>query len=431
MKALHANNIEIILDVVYNHTTEGNGDGPIISFKGLENSTYYMLGPEGEYLNFSGCGNCVNCNTPVVIEFIRDSLRYWVTEMHVDGFRFDLASILVRAPDGTPLFNPPLIEALIYDPILANTKLIAEAWDAGGLYQVGTFPGTSRWAEWNGKFRDDIRRFIKGSDGVVGNFATRISGSEDLYGKGRLPTNSINFITSHDGFTLADLVSYNEKHNITNGEENRDGDNNNLSWNCGVEGETEDQEILTLRERQRKNFHVALMVSQGVPMLLMGDEYGHTKQGNNNTWCHDSPINWFQWDKLKENESFFHFYQKMIAFRKAHPILMLYHFLDQKNVIWHGIQPAEADWSAKNRFLAFSLLDNHNHYTLYVAFNAFFDEITVHLPKSEMPWYCYVNTFLSSPKDIVNEENATIIENETIPIAPYSALILKSLHKKK
>jgi isoamylase len=428
VKELHAQGIEVILDVVYNHTSEGDQGGPIISFKGLENAVYYMLAPNGEYYNFTGCGNTVNCNHPVVRELIRDSLRYWVTEMHVDGFRFDLASILVRSHDGIPLANPPLVEAITQDPILANTKLIAEAWDAGGLYQVGSFPGLGVWAEWNGKYRDDVRSFIKGTDGVAGRFATRISGSEDLYGKGRLPSNSINFITAHDGFTLADLVSYNEKHNLMNGEENRDGDNNNLSWNCGAEGVTEDPQILALRVRQQKNFHVALMASQGIPMLLMGDEYGHTKHGNNNTWGHDSRLNWFQWDTLQRAQPFFRFYQMMIAFRRAHPVLMHSRFLGPKDIIWHGIEPGRADWSSKSRFVACSLPDSLNNYTLYIAFNAFYEEITTHLPWGDKPWRKRVYTYLPSPQDIVNEEEAEVIESKTFTIAPYSALILKRYH---
>ena len=426
VKELHAQGMEVILDVVYNHTAEGNQAGPIISFKGLENSVYYMLGPNGEYYNFSGCGNTLNCNTPVVRELIRDSLRYWVTEMHVDGFRFDLASILVRSHDGIPLANPPLIEAISLDPILADTKLIAEAWDAGGLYQVGSFPAMGTWAEWNGKYRDDVRSFLKGSDGAVGSFATRISGSEDLYGKGRLPIHSINFITSHDGFTLADLVTYNEKHNEANGEKNRDGDNNNLSWNCGVEGATDNKDILALRERQRKNFHVALMISQGVPMLLMGDEYGHTKEGNNNTWSHDSRLNWFQWDELEKNAAFFQFYQKMIKFRKDHPVLTRSRFLGQKDIIWHGLKPENADWSGKNRFIACSLPDLINNYTLYIAFNAFFEEIIVELPTGKVPWKQYINTSLPSPQDIVSEEEALLIDSAKMTLAPYSALVLKA-----
>jgi isoamylase len=425
VKALHSQGIEVILDVVYNHTAEGNQNGPIFSFKGLENSVYYMLAPNGEYYNFSGCGNTFNCNTPVVRELIGDSLRYWVTEMHVDGFRFDLASVLVRSHDGIPLSDPPLIDALTMDPILADTKLIAEAWDAGGLYQVGSFPGKGVWSEWNGKYRDDVRSFIKGTDGVVGSFATRISGSEDLYGKGRKCINSINFITAHDGFTLADLVAYNQKHNEMNGEENRDGDNNNLSWNCGTEGITNDPKILALRERQQKNLHLALMVSQGVPMILMGDEYGHTKLGNNNTWGHDSRINWFQWDTLEKNSSFFRFYQMMIAFRRGHPVLTRSSFLGPKDVIWHGKEPTKADWSAKNRFLACTLPDPLNHYSLYIAFNAFFDPITVRLPQDPSPWFRHVYTFLPSPEDIVPAEGAVKIEGDSFTLDPYSALILK------
>ena len=426
VKELHANGIEVILDVVYNHTAEGNSQGPILSFKGLENSVYYILGPEGVYKNFSGCGNTFNCNNPIVRELIRESLRYWVTETHVDGFRFDLASILTRGQDGAPLQCPPLVESITQDPILANTKLIAEAWDAGGLYQVGSFPAFGRWAEWNGKYRDDVRQFIKGTDGSCGNFATRISGSEDLYGKDRHPSHSINYITSHDGFSLADLVSYNEKHNRSNGENNQDGDNNNMSWNCGLEGETDDQAILTLRERQRKNFHVALMISQGVPMILMGDEYGHTKLGNNNTWGHDSRLNWFQWDNLNRNPSFYRFYSMMIQLRKAHPILTRSRFLGPKDVTWHGIEPNQIDWSAKNRFIACTLPDTLSNYALYIAFNAFHEEINVVLPKREKPWHRYVYTFLPSPDDIVEENAAVEITSQSLTFAPYSALILKS-----
>lgn len=426
VKELHANGIEVILDVVYNHTAEGNKQGPIFSFKGFENSVYYMLAPNGEYYNFSGCGNTMNCNHPVVREFIRDSLRYWVTEMHVDGFRFDLASVLVRSHDGIPLANPPLIEAITLDPILANTKLIAEAWDAGGLYQVGTFPAMGVWAEWNGKYRDSVRRFIKGTDGEVGNFTTRIAGSEDLYGKGRLPSHSINFITAHDGFTLADLVSYNDKHNEDNGEENRDGTNANDSWNCGVEGITDDEKILILRTCQKKNYHLALMVSQGVPMLLMGDEYGHTKEGNNNSWCHDTRINWFQWDTLEKRQPFFRFYSMMIAFRKRHPVLCRSRFLGAKDIQWHGIEPLNPNWSAKSRFIAFSIHDKFNHYSLYVAFNSSFEGITVHLPKEKAPWHQIVYTALPSPEDIVEEESAKQITGDTFTLASYSALILKA-----
>lgn len=426
VKELHANGIEVILDVVYNHTAEGNEDGPTLSFKGIENSVYYMLGPGGEYCNFTGCGNTVDCNHPVVREMIRESLRYWVMEMHVDGFRFDLASILTRSHDGIPLLNPPLIEALSDDPILADTKLIAEAWDAGGLYQVGSFPGKGRWAEWNGKYRDCVRRFIKGTDGVVGEFATRISGSEDLYGKGRLPSHSINFITAHDGFTLADLVSYNEKHNWDNGESNRDGSNDNESWNCGIEGTTKNEEILKLRLRQMKNLHLALMVSQGVPMILMGDEYGHTKYGNNNTWGHDSRLNWFQWDTLEKRQAFFRFYQKAILFRKNHPVLTRSQFLGDQDVKWHGIEPKKPDWGSKSRFIACTLPDTLNNYALYIAFNAHHHEVTVHLPWRDTPWYRIIYTANDSPDDFVEESEAPVHSSKTFTFAPYSSLLLKT-----
>jgi len=425
VKALHAHGIEVILDVVYNHTAEGSQSGPSISFKGIDNSVYYMLGPNGEYYNFTGCGNTFNCNHPVVRQFILASLRYWVTEMHVDGFRFDLASILVRSHDGIPLENPPLIEAISLDPILANTKLIAEAWDAAGLYQVGSFPGRGIWSEWNGRYRDDVRAFVKGTDGKIGAFATRLSGSEDLYQKTN-PDLSINFITAHDGFSLADLVSYNEKHNLENGEENRDGDNNNQSWNCGEEGETEDPHILALRLRQMKNYHVALMVSQGIPMILMGDEYGHTKKGNNNTWALDSRINWFLWDEWEKKPDFFRFYKLMIHFRKMHPILTHTRFLKKTDIIWHGKEPSRADWSAKSRFLAFTLLDPTHHYDLYIAFNASHESVTFKLPEHppEKPWKRIVNTSKNAPEDFLEEP--LLIKTKSLTLPAYSSLILKS-----
>lgn len=426
VKELHANDIEVILDVVYNHTAEGNEEGPILSFKGIENSVYYMLTPNGEYYNFSGCGNTVNCNHLVVRDFIRESLRYWVTEMHIDGFRFDLASIMVRSDEGIPLANPPVIDAISNDPVLADTKLIAEAWDAGGLYQVGSFPGQGRWAEWNGKYRDCVRRFIKGTDGIIGEFATRLCGSEDLYGSRKHPGQSINFITAHDGFTLADLVAYNQKHNEANGEDNRDGANDNESWNCGAEGFTEDEAICQLRERQMKNFHVAIMVSQGVPMILMGDEYGHTKLGNNNTWGHDSRLNWFQWDALEKNRDFFRFYQKMIAFRKSHPVLTRSRFLRQSDIAWHGVEPGKPDWGATSRFIAYTLPDALNKCSLYIAFNAHYHEIKVNLPEHKSGWIVCVNTALAAPHDIVEESEGKPLSSRAFTLAPHSAIVLKA-----
>ncbi len=424
VKELHANGIEVILDVVFNHTAEGDSRGPHLSFKGLENSVYYMLGPNGEYYNFSGCGNTLNCNNPVVRELIRDSLRYWVKEMHVDGFRFDLASILVRSHDGIPLESPPLIEAISQDPILANIKLIAEAWDAGGLYQVGTFPAMGVWAEWNGIYRDNVRGFIKGTDGEAGRFATRIGGSEDLYGKGRTPAHSINFIIAHDGFSLLDLVSYNEKHNEENGEENRDGTNNNDSWNCGEEGPSKNVKVNALRQRQMRNFHLALMVSQGVPMILMSDEYGHTKFGNNNSWGHDSRLNWFQWDTLEKNQDFFRFYKTMIAFRKSHPVLYRSRFLKEGDIFWHGSELGKPDWSETSRFIACTLPDSINHYELFMAFNSSFKPVTFQLPQRH--WLRIVDTSKKPPRDFVEEKRARAVTQPSYTLPAHAALLLKA-----
>lgn len=426
VKALHEAGIEVILDVVFNHTAEGNLIGKILSFKGIENNVYYMTGPGGEYYNFSGCGNTVNCNTPVVRELIRDSLRYYVTEMHVDGFRFDLASVLVRDHDGIALARPPLIEAITKDPILAKTKLIAEPWDAGGLYQVGRFPGQT-WAEWNGEFRDSVRRFIKGTDGEIGRFATRLCGSQDLYGKGKSPCHSINYVTSHDGFTLADLVAYSQKHNESNGEHNQDGMSVNESWNCGIEGETSDPTILKLRAQQMRNHLVALLVSQGVPMLFMGDEYAHTKQGNNNSWCHDSRLNWFQWDTLEENSDLLRFYKNMIAFRKAHPALSHARFLKEKDVVWHGVLPNRPEWTNTSRLLAFSLQDIAHHYAIYVAFNAFFKEVSIQMPAVEKGggWKVIVDTSKTPPEDFTDEASAQTLTSLEYTLPAYSALLLK------
>jgi glycogen operon protein len=348
VKELHKNGIEVILDVVFNHTAEGNENGPTISFRGLDNKTYYMLTPEGYYFNFSGTGNTLNCNNPIVRSMVLDCLRYWAAEYHVDGFRFDLATILGRDQNGAPLLNPPLLETLAFDPVLAKCKLIAEAWDAGGLYQVGSFPAFGRWSEWNGKYRDAIRRFLKGEEGMVGEMAQRIQGSPDLYEwAGRGANASINFITCHDGFTLRDLVSYNDKHNEANGENNNDGANDNNSWNHGWEGDTDDPSIKNLRERQMKNALAILLTSQGVPMLLMGDEMGRTQNGNNNAYCHDSEINWLDWNLLEEYHGLYRFASRMIAFRKAHSVLRNawhprnadYVRSGYPDISWHGGAP--------------------------------------------------------------------------------------------
>ena len=321
VRACNANGIDVILDVVFNHTAEGNELGPCFSFKGLDNNVYYMLTPDGKYYNFSGVGNTLNCNHPIVREFILDCLRHWVIEYRVDGFRFDLASILGRDESGRPLAKPPLLESLAFDPILGHVKLIAEAWDAGGLYQVGSFPSWNRWAEWNGRYRDDMRRFLKGDEGTAYAAIQRICGSLDLYPPGDRQNASVNFLTCHDGFTLYDLYAYNEKHNEANGWNNTDGANDNNSWNCGAEGETDDLQVLALRDRMRKDAFAVLMVSRGAVMFPAGDEFCNTQFGNNNPYCQDNEISWLDWGRLKDNESLFRFVADMIAFRKSHPVV--------------------------------------------------------------------------------------------------------------
>ncbi|MDB9510041.1 glycogen debranching protein GlgX [Kamptonema animale CS-326] len=428
VKELHKNGLEVILDVVFNHTAEGDQRGPTISFRGLDNKTYYMLTPEGYYFNFSGCGNTLNCNNPIVRNIVLDCLRYWASEYHIDGFRFDLAAILGRDAWGFPLSNPPLLETLAFDPILAKCKLIAEAWDAGGLYQVGSFPAYGRWAEWNGKYRDSIRKFLKG-DGTVGDAAQCLQGSPNLYAQqGRGPATSINFITAHDGFTLADLVSYNEKHNEANGENNNDGGNDNDSWNCGAEGWTDDSGINALRSRQMRNAIAMLMVSQGVPMLLMGDELGRSQNGNNNTYCHDNKLNWLDWDLLKTNASLFRFVKNSIAFRNAHPVLRnKYHFQNRDyvgsgyaDITWHGTQAWNADWSPSCRTIAFLLCGKHakagsveDNY-IYVAINMHWEAQWFEIPglPEQLRWHISVNTGCTSPDDIWEPGTEPKLENQ-------------------
>lgn len=428
VREFHKNGIEVILDVVYNHTFEGNEEGPVLSFRGLDRRSYYMIDPEGKYLNFSGCGNTFNANHPIPRELIISSLRYWVTEMHVDGFRFDLASILNRAENGAPLSSAPIVEAISLDPILSQTKLIAEAWDAAGLYQVGGFyPGT-RWSEWNGRYRDVVRRFIKGTSGHKTVFATALCGSQDLYGWGRSPVCSVNFVTAHDGFSLADLVSYNEKHNLNNGEENRDGFDHNDSWNCGIEGHSSNKKIVMLRERQIRNFHLALMISQGIPMLVMGDEYAHTRHGNNNTWCQDNELNWFLWNQTDIRPGFYRFFRSLIHFRKNHPLLGRESFLSEQDITWHGIAPCKPDWEHDNSFIAFTL-NNTNGPQLYVAFNAGHNMQTITIPPAGegKGWRWVVNTHNPTPHDFFDEDQRQKLNSKTFRISSYSAIMLETI----
>jgi isoamylase len=411
VKAFHESGIEVILDVVFNHTAEGDETGPVWSFRGIDNTVYYILDKDtGHYLNYSGCGNTVNCNHPIVRDLIRDTLRYWVTEMHVDGFRFDLASILGRGQDGSVLADPPILERLANDPILAKTKLIAEAWDAAGLYQVGTFPAWGRWAEWNGKFRDDVRKFVRGDAGMVSALATRLLGSADLYlTSAREPYHSINFITSHDGFTMADLVSYSEKHNERNGEDNHDGTNENHSWNHGVEGPTDDPEIQRLRLRQIRNFAAILMVSNGVPMMMAGDELGRTQQGNNNAYCQDNEIAWIDWRLENSKSDLLRFWKGMIEFRKRHKVLrrVTFELGDGKSapmVAWHGVELGQPDWSDESRALAMHVAgsgeDGSPDHIYFIA-NAWWKELRFALPYIEgYRWVRFVDTALAPPLEI-------------------------------
>ena len=434
VKALHEAGIEVILDVVFNHTAEGDERGPTFSFRGLDNSIYYQIDPQtGAYANYSGCGNTLNCNHPVVRSLILDSLRYWVTEMHVDGFRFDLASILGRDLDGKVLANPPLLERIAGDPVLANTKLIAEAWDAAGAYQVGTFPNWGRWAEWNGKFRDDVRRFVRGDKGMVPVLATRLAGSSDLYqGSGRAPFHSINFITAHDGFTLADLVSYDTKHNLPNGENNQDGTDENFSWNCGEEGISSSPDIQTMRMRQMKNLAAFLLLAQGVPMILGGDEMGRTQQGNNNAYCQDNEISWLNWDLLNRHSELFRFFKILIHFRKQHGILRAKHFFERENhrqpgLTWHGIEPDLPDWSWTSHSLAMHLIGGKLDSDLYLMANAYWEPLEFHLPLASegKSWHRLIDTFLKTPRDISEEGSERWLgEQQRYKVGPRSLVVL-------
>jgi isoamylase len=437
IKLLHQNDIEVILDVVFNHTAEIGDDGRTFSYRGLDNKTYYMLKPDGSYFNYSGCGNTLNCNNPVVRNMVLDCLRYWVSEYHIDGFRFDLASILGRDRNGNPLENPPLLETLAFDPVLGRCNLIAEAWDAGGLYQVGSFPAYGRWGEWNGRYRDAMRKFIKGDYGMLSEVALRIQGSPDLYND-RGPTASINFITCHDGFSLNDLFSYNEKHNQANGEENRDGANDNYSWNCGWEGGTNDAKINSLRLKLMKNSIALLMVSRGIPMIYMGDEIAHTKYGNNNTYCQDNELNWFNWSQLEENQDLFRFFQQCIAFRKVHPVLRSDKFPQHKDSVnsgfpdlsWHGVESWNPEWGTHSLTLAFLLCGQHAKPVdddIYVGMNMHWEPHTFELPrlrKNDM-WHRFVDSNCTSDQAIAEVGQEPLLKDQkTYLVGARSIIIL-------
>jgi isoamylase len=431
VKALHEAGIEVILDIVFNHTAEGDERGATFSWRGLDNPTYYLLDPEGRYLNYSGCGNTLNCNHPVVRFMILAALRYWVTEMHVDGFRFDLASILGRGRDGEVLPNPPILEAIAADPVMAHVKLIAEAWDAAGLYQVGRFPSWGRWAEWNGRFRDEVRRCVKGDPGMSGLLATRLAGSSDLYRSShRAPFHSINLVTSHDGFTLRDLVSYNEKHNEENGEGNADGQNDNLSWNCGAEGPSSDPEVNALRARQTRNFLTLLLLAQGVPMILAGDEMGRTQGGNNNAYCQDDETSWLDWSLLETNAELFRFTARLVRFRRSHPSLRRRAFFEDEPgpaVAWHGVRLGEPDWTGESRTLGMHLLGSNGDDPIFLFVNAHWERNPFELPRPGpgRRWRRFVDTTLAPPEDAAEPgAEAGLPSGRTYVAGPRSVVVL-------
>lgn len=402
IKALKENGIEVILDVVFNHTAEGNEMGPCFSFKGIDNNVYYMLTPDAHYYNFSGCGNVMNCNHPVVRNFIIDCLRHWAIEYRVDGFRFDLASILGRDQNGAPMANPPILESLAFDPVLGKMKLIAEAWDAGGLYQVGSFPSWNRWAEWNGRYRDDMRSFLKGDDGMAGNAITRITGSRDLYSpESRGHKASVNFLTCHDGFTLYDLYSYNEKHNEKNGWNNTDGDNNGHSWNCGAEGETDDPNVNGLRRRLIKNAFAALLCSRGPAMFFAGDEFCNTQFGNNNAYCQDNIISWLDWSRLEEFKEIHDFVRHMIQFRKEHPILRKItkpSSCQLPEISVHNGTPFNASTDYKTKLIGIMYAGRNEEDTeddiVFYCMNAYWEPLVMQLPvlPNGKHWHVDTNT---------------------------------------
>lgn len=434
VKAFHRAGIEVILDVVFNHTTEGNHLGPVFSFRGLENSFYYILSENKEYyMDFTGCGNTLNSNHSIVRMLILDALKRWVQELHVDGFRFDLAAVMSRDEHGNPMSNPPILWEIEADPVLARTKIIAEAWDTGGLYELGSFIG-DKWAEWNGQFRDDVRRFMRGDEGIVSAFASKLAGSLSLFQKPfRDPNRSINFITCHDGFTLNDLVSYNQKHNDANGEGGSDGSNENYSSNYGVEGPTHDPEIEAVRLRQIKNFFTILLLSQGTPMISMGDEVRRTQHGNNNVYCQDNDTSWFNWDDVATNRVLLEFVKKLIRFRRSHRVFQMekywVHANDgAANIKWHGMKPDEPDWGNDSHSIAYSLHDEAGNTLLYFIVNAYWWPLEFELPSLEQEgkkWYPLIDTFQDSPHDFtLNSTDA--ISNAKNQVSQRTVVVLEA-----
>lgn len=435
VKALHRAGIEVILDVVFNHTAEGDVTGPTMSFRGIDNNTYYILEVDrSSYANYSGTGNTMNANHPVVRRMIIDSLRYWVAVMHVDGFRFDLASILSRDSSGQVMANPPVLWDIDSDPALAGTKIIAEAWDAAGLYQVGDFLGDS-WREWNGKFRDDVRSFFRGDNGTVRNVADRLVGSPDLYShEQREAEQSVNFVTCHDGFTLNDLVSYSQKHNEANGEDNRDGTNDNYSWNCGVEGPSDDPEVDRLRNRQIKNLLTVTLLSLGLPMILMGDEVRRSQLGNNNAYCHDSELSWFDWSLVDKHADIHRFVSLLNARRVLRNIevnadnVSLIDLLRQANKVWHGVKLNQPDWSDSSHSLAISAVLGGEKVVFHMILNAYWEPLEFELSSvdnnDENPWHRWIDTALDSPHDIVEWEQAMTVPGFRYSAGPGSVVLL-------
>ena len=435
VKALHRAGIEVILDVVFNHTAEGDHHGPTLSFRGLDNSAYYLLEQDrSHYANYSGTGNTVNANHPIVRRMIVDSLRYWVEEMHVDGFRFDLASILARDSTGQVMSHPPVLWDIESDPALAGTKMIAEAWDAAGLYQVGSFVGDS-WKEWNGRFRDDVRSFFRGEDGSLQRFADRLLGSHEIYRhEEREAEQSVNFVTCHDGFTLNDLVSYEHKHNEANGEENRDGGDDNRSWNCGAEGSTTDPEIERLRNRQVKNFMTVTLLSLGLPMFLMGDEVRRTQNGNNNAYCQDNEANWFDWSLLAQHADVHRFVKLLIARRSLrdtgpeHQRMTLIQLIREGIKGWHGVKLNQPDWSDHSHSVALSAELSKEALLVHFIFNAYWAPLDFELPRGRMgkrlSWRRWIDTFQEAPEDIVGWQEAPIVPECTYRAGPRSVAVL-------